>query len=78
MVRADPTVITALSAAAKGMYDVMRRVREEGASNLYLDRLFTFQEFAQVVHLDRYRQMEDRYLPAEALDERYGGDRSIV
>lgn len=70
--------ITALSAAAKGMYDVMRRVREEGASNAYLDRLFTFQEFAQVVHLDRFRQMEDRYLPADALEERYGGDRSIV
>jgi methylisocitrate lyase len=70
--------ITALSAAAKGMYDVMRRVRDEGASNAYLDRLFTFQEFARVVHLDRYREMEDRYLPAEALEQRYGGDRSIV
>lgn len=70
--------ITALSAAAKGMYDVMRQVREEGASNAYLDRLFTFQEFAQVVHLDRFRQMEDRYLPSEVLDQRYGGDRTIV
>jgi hypothetical protein len=51
------------SPAAKGMYDVMRRVREEGASNAYLDRLFTFQEFAQVVRLDRFREMEERYLP---------------
>jgi methylisocitrate lyase len=70
--------ITALSAAAKGMYDVMRRVREEGASNAYLDRLFTFQEFAQVVRLDRFRQMEDRYLPSEVLEERYKGDQTIV
>jgi methylisocitrate lyase len=70
--------ITALSAAAKGMYDVMRRVREEGASNAYLDRLFTFQEFAQVVRLDRFREMEERYLPSEALEERYKGGRSIV
>jgi methylisocitrate lyase len=70
--------ITALSAAAKGMYDVMRRVREEGASNAYLDRLFTFQEFAQVVRLDRFRQMEDRYLPSEVLEERYKGERSII
>jgi len=70
--------ITALSAAAKGMYDVMRRVRQEGASNAYLDRLFTFQEFAQVVRLDRFRQMEDRYLPSEVLEERYHGDRTIV
>jgi methylisocitrate lyase len=70
--------ITALSAAAKGMYDVMRRVREEGASNAYLDRLFTFQEFAQVVRVDRFRQMEDRYLPSEVLEERYKGDRTIV
>jgi len=67
-----------LSAAAKGMYDVMRRVRQEGASNAYLDRLFTFQEFAQVVRLDRFRQMEDRYLPSEVLEERYHGDRTIV
>lgn len=70
--------ITALSAAAKGMYDVMRRVREDGASNAYLDRLFTFQEFAQVVRLDRFRQMEDRYLPSDVLEERYRGDRTIV
>lgn len=70
--------LTALSAAAKGMYDVMRRVREEGISTAYLDRLFTMQEFARVVHLDRFRQMEDRYLPAEVLEARYGGDRSIV
>jgi methylisocitrate lyase len=70
--------ITALSAAAKGMYDVMRQVREEGISNAYLDRLFTFQEFAQVVHLDRFRRMEDRYLPSEQLEEKYKGDRTIV
>jgi methylisocitrate lyase len=70
--------ITALSAAAKGMYDVMRRVREEGVSNAYLDRLFSLQEFAQVVHLDRFREMEERYLPSETLEERYKGGRSIV
>ena len=70
--------LTALLAAAKGMYDVMRRIREEGVSNKYLDRLFTFQEFAQVVHLDRFRQMEERYLPSEVLDDRYKGERSIV
>ncbi|MCX5734678.1 MAG: isocitrate lyase/PEP mutase family protein [candidate division NC10 bacterium] len=71
--------LTALFAAAKGMYDVMRRVREEGVSDKYLDRLFTFQEFAQVVHLDRFRQMEERYLPSEVLEERYRGEkRSIV
>ena len=70
--------LTALLAAAKGMYDVMRRIREEGVSDKYLDRLFTFQEFAQVVHLDRFRQMEERYLPSEVLDDRYKGERSIV
>jgi len=71
--------LTALSAAAKGMYDVMRRVRDEGVSNAYADRLFSMQEFAQVVHLERFRQMEERYLPSETLEERYrGGDRHIV
>ena len=70
--------LTALSAAAKGMYEVMRRVREEGVSNAYLDRLFTFQEFARVVHLDRFREMEERYLPSDLLEERYKGERTIV
>jgi 2,3-dimethylmalate lyase len=70
--------LTALSAAAKGMYEVMRRVREEGVSNAYLDRLFTFQEFARVVHLDRFREMEERYLPSDQLEERYKGERTIV
>ena len=63
--------LTALSAAAKGMYDVMRRVREEGVSDAYLDRLFSFQEFARVVHLERFRRMEEQYLPSEVLEERY-------
>jgi methylisocitrate lyase len=70
--------ITALSAAARGMYDVLRRVREDGASDRYLDRLFTFQEFARIVRLDRFREMEDRYLPREVLDDRYRGERKIV
>ena len=70
--------LTALSAAAKGMYDVMRRVREEGVSDAYLDRLFSFQEFARVVHLERFRRMEEQYLPSEVLEERYRGERSIV
>lgn len=71
--------LTCLSAAAKGMFEVMRRVRDEGVSNAYADRLFTMQEFAQVVHLERFRRMEERYLPSEILEERYhGGDRHIV
>ncbi len=70
--------ITALSAAAKGMYDVMSRVRNEGVSDRYLDRLFPFQEFARIVHLERFRQMEEQYLPAEILEERYRGAEPIV
>jgi len=70
--------LTALSAAARGMYDVMRKVREEGVSDRYADRLFTFQEFARIVHVERFRRMEDDYLPAEVLEERYKGERTIV
>jgi 2,3-dimethylmalate lyase len=70
--------LTTLMAAAQGMYEVMRKVREEGVSDGYLDRLFGFQEFARVVHLDRFRQMEERYLPSEVLEERYKGGGSIV
>jgi hypothetical protein len=30
------------------------------------------------VHLDRFRRMEEQYLPSELLEERYKGGRSIV
>jgi methylisocitrate lyase len=70
--------LTALSAAARGMYDVLQQVRRDGVSDAYLDRLFTFRDFPQIVHLDRFREMEDRYLPREVLEDRYKGERKIV
>lgn len=70
--------LTALSAAAKGMYDVLQQVRRDGVSDAYLDRLFTFQDFPRIVHLDRFRRMEERYLPDEVLEDRYKGERKIV
>ncbi|MFB3816663.1 MAG: oxaloacetate decarboxylase [Candidatus Methylomirabilales bacterium] len=70
--------LTALSAAARGMYDVLQQVRRDGVSDAYLDRLFTFQDFPRIVHLDRFRRMEERYLPSEVLEDRYKGERTIV
>jgi methylisocitrate lyase len=63
--------LTALYAAAKGMYDVMRRVREEGVSNEYRDRLFDFTEFAGIVHLSQIEETERKYLPSDDLSLRY-------
>ncbi len=34
--------LSALFAAARGMYEVMSEIRKEGVSDGYLDRLFTF------------------------------------
>jgi len=70
--------LTALSAAARGMLDVLQQVRKEGVSDAYLDRLVTFRDFPCIVHLERFRAMEDRYLPDEVLEERYRGERRIV
>ncbi|MDR3333054.1 MAG: oxaloacetate decarboxylase [Synergistaceae bacterium] len=70
--------LTALYAAARGMYDIMRRVRTEGVSLNYKDRLFDFKEFAEIVRLDKIEEMERRYLPEEDLSERYGGGRNRI
>ncbi|GHV49549.1 isocitrate lyase-family enzyme [Synergistales bacterium] len=71
--------LTALFAAAKGMYDVMKQVRENGVSLDYRERLFDFASFAKIVHLDKIQEMERKYLPADDIASRYkGGKNKIV
>jgi hypothetical protein len=48
---------------APGLYDVMRRVREEGVSD---------------VRLEGFGRMEDDCLPSEVLEERYKRHRTVV
>jgi methylisocitrate lyase len=71
--------LTSLFAAAKGMYDVMKQVREKGVSLDYKERLFDFASFAEIVRLDKIQEMERKYLPAGDIASRYkGGENKIV
>lgn len=70
--------LTPLYSAAKGMYEVMKQVRREGISDKYSDKLISFRDFAEVVHLDEIRKKEDLYLPEEVIDEKYHGKETIV
>lgn len=70
--------LSALYAAARGMFDVLSQIRAEGVSDGYAEKLFTFSEFAEMVRLDEIRRMEDKYLTQETLREKYHGRKSIV
>jgi methylisocitrate lyase len=70
--------LSALFAAARGMYEVMSEIRKEGVSEGYSDRLFTFREFAELVRLDEIREMEEKYIPPSVLEKKYRGKKRIV
>jgi methylisocitrate lyase len=71
--------LTALYAAAKAMIDTLTTLKEKGTAQAYLDKLVTFPEFAKIVEIQRFREMEDKYLPEKMLELMYGkGPRRIV
>jgi len=71
--------LTALYSAAKAMLDTLTILKEKGTALEYLDRLLTFPEFAKIVEIQRFREMEDRYLPEKVLERMYGkGPRRII
>ncbi|MEM4674877.1 MAG: oxaloacetate decarboxylase [Nitrososphaerota archaeon] len=71
--------LTALYAAVKAMLETLSILREKGSAQTYLDRLITFPEFAKIVEIGKFREMEDRYLPERMLELMYGkGPRRIV
>ncbi|MEM2007471.1 MAG: oxaloacetate decarboxylase [Sulfolobales archaeon] len=71
--------LTALYAATKAMIETLSILREKGSAQTYLDRLITFPEFAKIVEVGRFREMEDKYLPERMLELMYGkGPRRVV
>lgn len=71
--------LTALYSAAKAMLDTLTILKEKGTAKEYLDRLITFPEFAKIVGVGKFREMEERYLPEKMLEQMYrGGPRRIV
>jgi methylisocitrate lyase len=69
--------LTALYAAAKGMVDTLRILKEKGSSESYMDKLIVFSEFAKIVRTEKIKSMEDKYIPEASLKERYGEKKAI-
>ncbi len=55
--------LTCLFSATKAMLDQMKRVRSQGVSLDYADRIVSFYEFTEIVHLPKIKEMERKYLP---------------
>jgi methylisocitrate lyase len=71
--------LTALYSAAKAMIDTLTILKEKGTALEYLDKLVTFPEFAKIVEIQKFREMEEKYLPEKMLELMYGkGPRKIV
>lgn len=71
--------LTALYSAAKAMTDTLTILKEKGTALEYLDKLVTFPEFAKIVEIQKFREMEEKYLPEKMLELMYGkGPRKIV
>jgi len=70
--------LTALYAAAKGMLDVLGRLKADGSCKGYMDRLLDFSEFAEVVNIEKVRALENKYMPGDFIEKRYSGRKGIV
>lgn len=62
--------LTALYAAAKGMVDVLRMLKENGRAETYLDRLIAFPEFAEIVNTEKIKSLEEKYMPERSIKRR--------
>ncbi|MGC8909330.1 MAG: isocitrate lyase/PEP mutase family protein [Fervidicoccaceae archaeon] len=63
--------LTALYSAAKAMRETLTLLKEKGSAQEYLDKLLAFSEFAKLVEIERFKQMEDKYLPKKMLELMY-------
>jgi methylisocitrate lyase len=65
--------LTALYAATKAMIEALTILKEKGTPLAYLDKLVTFPEFAKIVEVQRFREMEEKYIPERILEMMYRG-----
>ena len=71
--------LTTLYSATKAMLETLTILKSKGTAQEYLDKLVTFPEFAKIVEIQKFREMEDKYLPEKILKVMYReGPRKIV
>ena len=55
------TPLAGLMASAKALQEIYRLLRRDGTVREHLDRLMPFEDFNQLVELERHYQLEQRY-----------------
>ena len=70
--------LTALYSAAKAVYENLKKLKETGDPRTYMNKIFTFKEFAELINIRKYEEMEKKYLPEKILREKYRGEVRIV
>ena len=53
--------LSALLSAARAVQEVLAELRQKGTAHGRLDRMMTYSEFSQVVDLDHYKGLDDRF-----------------
>ncbi len=61
--------LTALYAAAKVMREMFALIKTEGTTREALDRLLSFQQFHEIIGLDAYYELDERYRAPETDDQ---------
>ncbi len=61
--------LTALYAAAKVMREMFALIKTEGTTREALDRLLSFQQFHEIIGLDAYYELDERYRAPEPDDQ---------
>ncbi len=61
--------LTALYAAAKVMREMFALIKTEGTTREALDRLLSFQQFHEIIGLDSYYELDERYRAPEPDDQ---------
>jgi 2-methylisocitrate lyase-like PEP mutase family enzyme len=59
--------LTALYASAKAMQDMFELIKTSGTTREALDRLLPFKQFHDIIRLDDYYELDDRYRPSEGM-----------
>jgi methylisocitrate lyase len=62
--------LTTIFAAARGVYNALKVLKEKGSTKDDQDLLITFGEFVKIVGLPEIRELEKRFLPKEVYEEK--------
>jgi 2,3-dimethylmalate lyase len=64
--------VMTIYAAARGLMDALKQLYSDGTNKHLGEKILPFGEFNELIGLPEIRELESRFLPAEAIDKKYG------